>query len=222
MKPAVSRDTASPGRWSPQPCHGRNRGTSGPACPTGAWRWEEVTALTATGPSLVWFSSVLHSRAEGKPRHDSPASSPPPAPDPGEMWHGQDLYLHGKFPASLLRSRNLLPEAGSSCLPCLSIATARQDAPSSWQPLPPQARQDPRPPTTPHSRERSTRTAAEQGTPQHPAPSLPARHPLAFTQSGAGGSLRPGSIPVRVHKQLPVPVAAEVFSEKQCRLQARV
>lgn len=51
----------------------------------------------------------------------------------------------------------------------------------------------------------------------HPAPALP---PLACAQSGAGGSLCPSSLPVRVREKLPVPPAA--LSEKQCRLQARV
>ena len=126
---------------------------------------------------------------------------------------GRSLYLYGECRASWLCSR---PSAGggSSCPPQLSIATVREAAPSSPQPLPP---------STPAPLA-AQRPAARLSPGYSPAPGpFPARpHPLAFTQSRAGGSLRPGGIPVRVRKKLPVPAAAEASSEKQRRLQARV
>lgn len=130
---------------------------------------------------------------------------------------GRSLYLYGEFCASLLCSRHTLPEAGSSCLPQLSIASHTK-TPQAPRSLYPQAHRDPwSPSTTPGVQHK------QHSTPRYsPAPSLPAQHPLAFTHCRAGSSFCPSSIPVRVHKKFLVPMAAKVFSEKQCRLQARV
>lgn len=123
--------------------------------------WEEMTALTATGLSLMWFSSVLNRRAEAKPCRDSPASSHACL----RCWahekcsEGRSLYLYGEFCASLLCSRNLLHEAGFPPACSSSASPELDEKPRVPHSLYPPGTLGSRPPTTPHHRER-----AEHGT----------------------------------------------------------
>lgn len=78
-----------------------------------------MAALTATGLSLLWLSSVLNRRAEAEPHHNSCASSLP-CQTHEQRSKGRSLYLYSEFRASLLCSRNLRA-AGSSCPPQLRI-----------------------------------------------------------------------------------------------------
>lgn len=158
--------------------------------------WEEMTAPTAMGLPPIWFLSVLNRRAEAG-ASISTASSVHPHPAPDTCCAMQAAPAH---PSSASPQSDEPPQAPRSL----------------YQP---QVRQDSWPPTSPGS---AAHPAADQGTPQHPAPSLPAWHPLAFPQSVAGGSPCPRHVPVRVCKKLPVPLQLKSFSEKQCRLQARV
>lgn len=177
-----------------------------------------MAALTATGLSLLWLSSVLNRRAEAEPHHNSCASSLP-CQTHEQRSKGGSLYLYSEFRASLLCSRNLRA-AGGSCPPQLRITKSDKTPQLLAASTPPR-----------HTRTLHPRSAAQAaqhpsgcraGYSQHPAPSLPAQHLLAFARNGAGSSLCPSGVPVRVHKKLPVPTAVKVFSEKQRRLQARV